>query len=99
PHPRSLLCTYTPLFRSHRCHVKKAIVVSQPVAAAYNFTSRLLQKYSQDELSKLMILTLEGGWFTFDWTLAEGTKVNHPPSSVRIDRKSTRLNSSHVKIS
>src|SRR3712207_8183053 len=87
--PRSTLFPYTTLFRSHLRHVDLAVPDFAKQLDFYSGTWGLKAEHSD---SGLAFLAAEGSPEQYVVRLREATDK-------RIDRKSTRLNSSHANIS
>src|SRR5690606_39786286 len=88
--PRSTLFPYTTLFRSDDGAVLSTVSLPLP-------TGTRITAVGQDTPgSRLLVLGLDNGQAL---VLEHNYKISYPNNQRTIDRKSTRLNSSHVKIS
>src|SRR5256885_11305684 len=84
--PRSTLFPYTTLFRSIGAHYDDCV---------FGISGTLLKAVRKNH--RVIILSLIGDYR--GWKPVEGREEQLVPRSTELDRKSTRLNSSHLVIS
>src|SRR5207253_10368544 len=97
PSPRSPLFPYTTLFRS--LFLFGAIIGSVIVTAVFGW---VCVRYTRIFFSILTLALSQVLWslaFKFFWVTGGTDGLRVPTPSLLVDRKSTRLNSSHVAIS
>src|SRR5262245_64697887 len=94
PPPTTTPFPYTTLFRSE---LEDAARIDG--ANAWQIFTRVVLPLSQPVLAALAIFTFRSAWNDFLWPLIAVNRPEMFPLPVALDRKSTRLNSSHLGIS
>src|SRR3712207_7540194 len=90
--PRSTLFPYTTLFRSIRIQAEQSLHIKTVM-------QKLIAEHTGQSLEQIEADSDRDRWFTAEDALKYGQIDHVYASAAQIDRKSTRLNSSHANIS
>src|SRR3712207_7871950 len=99
--PRSTLFPYTTLFRSVK-EISNVLGLPQPIEDERKYiveVTGVMTDFTETDITQTYLATEPGSEVRLRKREWKGNRVNVHTTTKRIDRKSTRLNSSHANIS